>query len=47
MAGNGELLAMGSTTGSLFTSENGGGDRECISALLPPVYAVQFVSDDG
>lgn len=47
VAGNGELLAMGSTTGSLFISENAGDDWQCISAHLPPVYAVRFVPGKG
>lgn len=39
---SGECLALGSTTGSLWISENGGDRWECISSHLPPVYAVRF-----
>jgi hypothetical protein len=39
----GETLAMGSTTGNLWLSENGGDEWQCISSNLPPVYAVRFV----
>ncbi len=39
---SGEVLAFGSTTGSLWISENGGDDWETISSNLPPVYAVRF-----
>ena len=42
VSADGGCLAMGSTTGSLFISENGGDDWQCISAHLPPVYAVRF-----
>jgi hypothetical protein len=38
----GERLAFGSTTGSLWVSENGGDAWTQISAHLPPVYAVRF-----
>ncbi|HEX9584429.1 MAG TPA: hypothetical protein VGB36_08005 [Gammaproteobacteria bacterium] len=47
VAGNKELPALGATSASLFTSENGGDDRECVSAHLPPIYVVRFVPDDG
>ncbi|MCI0434970.1 MAG: exo-alpha-sialidase [Gemmatimonadetes bacterium] len=39
----GERLAFGSTTGSLWISENGGDAWQHLSAHLPPVYAVRFV----
>ncbi|MES2564455.1 MAG: exo-alpha-sialidase [Pseudomonadota bacterium] len=39
---SGERLAMGSTTGGLWISENRGDTWQCISAHLPPVYAVRF-----
>jgi hypothetical protein len=39
---SGERLAMGSTTGGLWISENRGDSWHCISAHLPPVYAVRF-----
>jgi hypothetical protein len=38
----GARLAMGSTTGTLWISENGGEDWSLINAHLPPVYAVRF-----
>jgi hypothetical protein len=39
----GDCLAMGSTTGSLWVSEDQGDSWAAISAHLPPVYAVRFV----
>jgi photosystem II stability/assembly factor-like uncharacterized protein len=39
---SGERLAFGSTTGSVWISENGGDSWESLSAHLPPVYAVRF-----
>lgn len=41
---SGEVLAFGSTTGSLFISENGGEKWECISNYLPPIHAVRFAA---
>lgn len=41
---SGNKLAMGSTTGSLWTSDNQGDSWQCITNHLPPVYAVRFVS---
>ena len=41
--GSGETLAMASTTGNLWISENGGDSWATISQTLPPVYAVRFV----
>jgi hypothetical protein len=38
----GKRLAFGSTTGSLWVSENGGESWETISSNLPPVYGVRF-----
>ena len=38
----GERLVFGSTTGSLWISENGGDSWKTISTQLPPVYAVRF-----
>lgn len=38
----GERLAIGSTTGGVWISENRGDAWQCISAHLPPVYAVRF-----
>lgn len=38
----GERLAMGSTTGGLWISEDGGDRWQCISAHLPPIYCVRF-----
>ncbi|MCZ3114687.1 hypothetical protein NYZ21_19830, partial [Acinetobacter baumannii] len=40
--GSGERLAMGSTTGGLWVSENGGERWTCVSAHLPLVYCVRF-----
>ncbi|MFP6561916.1 WD40/YVTN/BNR-like repeat-containing protein [Paraburkholderia sp. B3] len=39
---SGTRLAMGSTTGALWTSDNGGEHWHLISAHLPPVYCVRF-----
>ena len=38
----GTRLAMGSTTGSVWTSDNGGEAWALLSAHLPPVYALRF-----
>jgi photosystem II stability/assembly factor-like uncharacterized protein len=38
----GNRLAMGSTTGSLWTSEDAGESWQEINAHLPPIYAVQL-----
>jgi len=38
----GERLAFGSTTGSLFVSDDGGESFSCLSKHLPPIYAVTF-----
>lgn len=38
----GETLAMGSTTGSLWVSENGGEDWQLLSTHLPPIYTVRL-----
>ena len=39
---SGELLAMGSTTGSVWISEDGGESWTTVSTHLPPVYALRF-----
>ena len=39
---SGERLAMGSTTGGLWFSDNGGESWNLSSARLPPIYAVDF-----
>lgn len=39
----GDLLAFGSTTGSLWVSEDGGDHWTHVSAHLPPVYCVTFI----
>jgi len=39
---SGETLAFGSTTGSLWLSDDGGARWHCASTHLPPVYAVRF-----
>lgn len=38
----GKSLAMGSTTGSLWLSENSGDDWVNLTHHLPPIYAVRF-----
>ncbi len=38
----GDRLAFGSTTGSLWVSDDGGDSWQTISSNLPPVYAVRF-----
>lgn len=43
----GERLAMGSTTGSVFVSEDAGDSWACVSAHLPPVYALRFEQQQG
>lgn len=40
--GTGERLVMGSTTGALWVSEDGGDSWELLTAHLPPVYCVRF-----
>jgi hypothetical protein len=42
VADDGATLLMGSTTGGLWISENGGENWQTISANLPPIYAVRF-----
>ena len=41
-ADDGETLAMGSTTGGLWVSEDGGARWACVSRDLPPIAAVRF-----
>lgn len=38
----GERLAFGTTTGSVWVSENGGDSWDAVSEHLPPVYCVRF-----
>jgi photosystem II stability/assembly factor-like uncharacterized protein len=38
----GQVLAMGSTTGGLWLSDDGGESWRTLSAHLPPIYAVRF-----
>ena len=38
----GERLAFGSTTGSVWISEDQGASWRCVTQTLPPVYAVAF-----
>jgi hypothetical protein len=38
----GTTLAFGSTTGSVWISDNQGDSWQCLSSHLPPVYAVRF-----
>jgi photosystem II stability/assembly factor-like uncharacterized protein len=40
---SGRQLAMGSTTGSLWVSENAGEAWQLVNAHLPPIYAVRLV----
>jgi hypothetical protein len=40
--GSGDRLAMGSTTGSLWISEDKGDSFETLSNHLPPVYCTRF-----
>ena len=40
---SGDRLAFGSTTGSVYVSEDQGDSWQEISHSLPPVYAVRFV----
>lgn len=44
---SGDRLAMGSTTGSLFLSEDQGDHWRCVSNHLPPIYAVRFAKSQG
>jgi hypothetical protein len=39
---DGKTLIFGSTTGSLWVSEDGGDSFQALSSHLPPVYAVTF-----
>ncbi|MGH8510733.1 MAG: WD40/YVTN/BNR-like repeat-containing protein [Gammaproteobacteria bacterium] len=43
--GTGNCLAFGSTTGSLWVSEDAGDSWRTLSSNLPPVYAVRFEKD--
>ncbi len=38
----GEFLALGSSTGSLWVSRDGGGHFELVNAHLPPIYSVEI-----
>lgn len=38
----GEMIAIGSTTGGLWLSENGGDDWQTLSTHLPPIHALTF-----
>jgi hypothetical protein len=40
---SGDGLAMGSTTGALWTSADGGEHWRLVNAHLPPIYAVRFI----
>jgi photosystem II stability/assembly factor-like uncharacterized protein len=39
---SGDRLAFGSTTGGVWTSDDGGDSWRCLSTTLPPVYTVRF-----
>ncbi len=41
--GSGDVLAFGSTTGSLYVSNDGGDGWQCVSEHLPPIDALRFV----
>ncbi len=41
--GSGQRLAFGSTTGSLWVTEDGGDHWQTVGEHLPPIYAVRFV----
>jgi photosystem II stability/assembly factor-like uncharacterized protein len=38
---NGECLVMGSSTGGLYDSTDGGNSWKCVTAHLPQIYAVK------
>lgn len=40
---SGDCLALGSTTGSLWVSEDQGDSWQCVSNYLPPIHCVRFV----
>jgi hypothetical protein len=42
--GSGTLLALGSTTGNLWISDDGGDSFSVVSQHLPPIYALRFVT---
>jgi hypothetical protein len=42
VSADGQALLMGSTTGGLWASVNGGDDWQTVSLNLPPIYAVRF-----
>jgi hypothetical protein len=42
VSGDGTTVLMGSTTGGLWLSDNGGAQWQTVSTTLPPVYAVSF-----
>ena len=42
--GSGERLAMGSTTGGVWTSDDGGDSWRPLPARLPPVYSLRFAT---
>ncbi|HSI58183.1 MAG TPA: exo-alpha-sialidase [Ideonella sp.] len=42
VAADGRHLLMGSTTGHLWASANGGDDWQSVAAHLPPIYALKF-----
>lgn len=39
---SGARLAFGSTTGSVWVSEDSGDSWQTLSSSLPPIYAVRF-----
>lgn len=41
---SGQHLAMGSSTGGLWVSDDAGESWQCLGAHLPPIYCIQFAS---
>lgn len=41
-SGDGRTVLMGSTTGSVWMSGNGGDSWQTVSTSMPPIYAVCF-----
>lgn len=42
VGGDGDSLALGTTSGNLYTSDDGGRSWQCLSNSLPPIYSVRF-----
>jgi photosystem II stability/assembly factor-like uncharacterized protein len=39
---DGETLVFGSTTGTIFLSDNRGDNWQCLGSSFPPIYSVRF-----